>query len=72
MPNTNTTGNKPNLIAYVVRDTENGTFWTRIGAAWSHTKSGGFTAQLQALPIDGKIVFLPPKEKPEGTELPAE
>ena len=62
---------KPDLIAYVVRKTDAGEFWTRIGVAWKHGKTEGFNAELVANPLDGKIVFLPPKEKPAGQEAPA-
>ena len=66
-----TNGKKPDLIAYNVRKTDAGEFWTRIGAAWKHTNTEGFNAELAVFPLSGKIVFLPPKEKPAGTEEPA-
>ena len=54
---------KPSLLAYQVRETGNGeSFWTRIGAAWSN-KDGGFSLQLDAVPLDGRVVCMPPKEK---------
>jgi len=56
-----TKGRKPNLIAYTVRGEGDQAFWNRIGAAWSN-KDGGFTVQLDALPLDGRIVCCPPKE----------
>ncbi len=65
-----THGKKPDLIAYSVRKTEAGEFWTRIGVAWKHTNTDGFTADLTVFPLNGKIVFLPPKEKPAGKEEP--
>ena len=61
-------GNQPKLIAYAVRD-GNGPdgkgFWTRIGAAWS--SKSGFSVQLDAVPLDGRIVLLPPKEENQPT-----
>lgn len=45
-------------------------YWTRIGAVFAHGKGGGFTVQVAAFPLDGKIVCLSPKEKPEGEEDP--
>jgi len=36
-----------------------------IGAAFPHKDSLGFNIVLQAIPIDGKIVLRPPKEKGE-------
>jgi hypothetical protein len=62
--------NKPNLIAYAVKDRGKNqkAIWTRIGAAWSHEKGGGFTVELEAFPIDGRIILTVPKpeEAPEG------
>ena len=66
----NNTTHKPTHIAYTVKKTNTGTFWTRIGAVFAHGKGGGFTVQVNAFPLDGKIVCLPPKEKPEGQEDP--
>lgn len=62
---------KPDLIAYSVRKTEAGEFWTRIGVAWKHNNTEGFNADIPVFPLNGKIVFLPPKEKPAGKEEPA-
>ncbi|MEZ6128918.1 MAG: hypothetical protein R3C59_09565 [Planctomycetaceae bacterium] len=54
---------KPTLHAYQVRESGNGkSFWTRIGAAWSN-KDGGFTLQLDSIPLDGRIVCQVPREK---------
>lgn len=51
--------NKPVMHAYQVRDGKDGNaFWNRIGAAWQN-KDGGFSIQLDALPIDGRIVCRP-------------
>lgn len=67
MSNTN---HKPTHIAYTVRKTEKGNFYTSIGAVFAHSTGGGFNLQLSALPIDGKIVCFPPKVKPEGEQEP--
>lgn len=65
---TQTETKTPALIAYAVD--ENGStgksYFTRIGAAWAHGKSGGMTVLLQALPVDGKVVLLPPKADDNG------
>ncbi len=56
------TGGKPDLIAYNVRNPKKGGrgFWHRIGAAWE-TKSGdGFIVQLDAFPVDGRLILMPP------------
>jgi hypothetical protein len=52
---------EPSLHAYHVRDGKDGKgFWTPIGAAWKN-KDGGFSLQLDCLPLDGRIVCRPPK-----------
>ena len=67
------TNNKPTHFAFTVRETKSGgKFWTPIGAVFAHGKGGGFTVQLSALPLDGKIVCMLPKEKPEGKVTPGE
>lgn len=40
--------------------------WTRIGAAFPHKEGPGLNVELRALPIDGRIVLLPPD--PEGSD----
>lgn len=53
---------KPSLLAYTVREGADGkSFWNRIGAAWSN-KDGGFSLQLESIPLDGRIVCTPPRE----------
>jgi hypothetical protein len=34
--------------------------WTKIGAAFPHKEGQGFSIQLQAFPVDGRLVVLPP------------
>jgi hypothetical protein len=58
---------KPYLIAYTVKEREGQKpFWTRIGAAWPHVNDGGLTVQLDALPLDGRIVLTEPKADDAG------
>jgi len=53
---------KPELIAFVATEgKDEKSFFTRIGAAWANSK-GGFNIKLEALPVGGEIVLLPPKE----------
>jgi len=53
---------KPTLIAYTVKDRGEGKdIWTRIGAAWPHSSGNGLSIQLDALPLDGRIVLTEPK-----------
>lgn len=56
-----TTTRKPRLIAYTVTGEGEKSFWTRIGAAWPHSDGEGFTIDLAAYPVNGRIVLTPPK-----------
>jgi hypothetical protein len=52
--------------AYTVQefDTGNGQkarSWTRIGVAFPHKDGTGFNVELNALPLDGRIVLFPPQ-----------
>ena len=54
--------NKPALIAYTVENTANDkAIFTRVGAAWPNSK-GGFQVKRSAIPVNGELVLLPPKE----------
>jgi hypothetical protein len=67
----NTMSNKPTLYAYAVKDRGRNrpSIWTKIGAAWPHEKGSGFTLELDALPVDGRIVLTEPK--PDEAQEPA-
>lgn len=56
---TNDTASKaPSHIAYQIRDREGKKgFWTRIGSVWPHADSKGFTIQLEAMPLDGRVTL---------------
>jgi hypothetical protein len=57
---------KPSLIAYSVKLNEGeNPIWTRIGAAWPHRKGPGFSIQLDALPLEGRIVLVAPAVDPK-------
>ena len=53
----------PTLIAYSVKERGEGqkAIWTRIRAARPHESGTGFTIQLDAMPLDGRIVLTEPK-----------
>jgi hypothetical protein len=34
--------------------------WTKIGAAFPHKEGIGFSIELKAFPVDGRLVILPP------------
>jgi hypothetical protein len=63
---------KPTLIAYSVKERGKGKkpFWVRIGGAWPFESGSGFTVQLDALPIDGRIVLTEPKPAEEPDAAP--
>jgi hypothetical protein len=62
MSNTNETETSPSKApshaVYQVRDREGqkGIF-TRIGAAWPHKDGKGYSVQLDAVPLDGRITL---------------
>ena len=63
---TKPTGRSPSYIAYQVRDREGQKgFWTRIGAAFAHADGKGFTIQVDAVPLDGRISLRVPTDKKE-------
>ena len=54
---------KPTLYAYAVKDRgdEQKSIWTRIGAAWPHENGKGFTIDLEAFPVNGRVVLTEPR-----------
>jgi len=61
---TKSTGKSPSHVAYHVRETGNGKgYWNRIGVAWTN-KDGGFTVQLESVPLDGRVICQPADKKP--------
>jgi hypothetical protein len=60
----------PSFYAYAVKDRGKGkkSFWTRVGRVWPHKTGPGFNIELEALPVDGKIILMPPK----ASEAPAD
>jgi hypothetical protein len=55
---------KPSHTCFTVRERGEDAkgFWLAIGSAWTN-RDGSFNIQLDALPIDGKIVLRIRKEK---------
>lgn len=53
------TTNRPTHEAFVVvnRGNSDNATWIRCGAAWSHEDGAGFTIQLDAMPVDGRLVL---------------
>ena len=62
--NTESVSKAPSHIVYQVRDREGQKgFWTRVGSAWPHADGKGFNVQLEAVPLDGRLVFRVATEK---------
>jgi hypothetical protein len=59
---------KPAFIAYAVTGEGKQAFWTRIGSAWQHQHGEGFNIELNALPVNGRIVLMPPKAEDSTSE----
>lgn len=61
---------KPVYHAFTTREYGEGqdkkTFWRQIGAVFAHKNGKGFDVVLDALPIDGRIVLLEPKDAPKA------
>jgi len=55
---------KPTLYAYTVKDRgrTQKAIWTRVGAAWPHENGKGFTIELDAFPVGGRLVLTEPKQ----------
>ncbi len=62
----------PDFAVYTVKDRKHGQdpFWLRIGAAWINKDEHGYNVQLDALPIDGRLVLRVPKPKEVEEEKP--
>ena len=60
--------NKPAYVAYQVEDggqdedTSKG-HWLEIGAAWPHKDGKGYSVNLRALPVNGRVVLREPFER---------
>ena len=62
-------GSYRNMVVYSVREGKDGKkFWNRVGAAFPHKEGDGFNVVLEALPLDGKLVVMPPRETEEVAE----
>jgi len=57
---------KPHYVAYTIREgkeKEDKGYWLDIGAAWPTKDGKGFILQLDALPVNGRVVLREPKPK---------
>lgn len=59
-----TQGKMPSHIAYQVRDGKgDDSYWDRVGVAWATKDGKGFSIQLHAVPLSGRIVLRVPEKK---------
>jgi hypothetical protein len=58
---------KPDLIAYVVTGGGERSYYHRIGAAWNN-QAGGARLVLDAFPVNGELLLLPPREREDGQD----
>jgi hypothetical protein len=49
----------PYLLGYTVRPGNKGekSYWSKIAVAWAHKDGQGYNVQMDALPVDGKLVL---------------
>ena len=61
------TAKGPAFIAYTVidRGEDQDGIWRAVGAAWAHRNGEGLNVQLEAFPVNGRLVLLPPREQEE-------
>lgn len=57
---------KPAYRVYVVKGDGENARWVEIGAAWPHQDGKGFAIDLDALPLEGRIVLREPKRAAAG------
>ena len=60
-------GKRPDYTVSTVIQTGNGDRWREIGVAFASEKGGTITVLLDALPVTGKLVLSPPKERQAPT-----
>lgn len=50
---------KPYMLGYTVSSEKDGgkAYWSKIAIAWAHKDGHGYNVQMDALPVDGKLVL---------------
>jgi len=61
-----TTKKKPAFEAFTVRESKGKSYFTKVGSGWPTKHGSGITVYLDALPVNGKLVLMPPKAKQEA------
>jgi hypothetical protein len=64
-----TTTKKPALTVWTVTGEGKQAYWTRIGSAWPQARGEGFNIELNALPVNGRIILMPPKADDTEVEV---
>jgi len=60
---------QPDFNVYALDGEGRNAFWLKIGAAWAHKEGKGFNIQLQALPLNNRLVLREPKAQDDsGTQ----
>ena len=58
MSDKETTGKKPDYLAYNVTENREGKgFFNKVGAAWGHRDGKGFDVQLDSIPVNGRVTL---------------
>ncbi len=56
---------QPDYLAYGIKESEQKSFWTRLGAAWKN-RDESINVVLDYLPLDGKVQLRkPPDAEPQ-------
>jgi len=56
-------GKRPDYSVNTVISTDNGDRWREIGVAFASERGDTITVLLDALPVSGKLVLTPPRER---------
>lgn len=59
---------QPTHRVYVVRGEGKASNWTRIGAAWANRDGKGFSVQLDAAPLQGRVVLREIGQRDNGAQ----
>lgn len=60
------------LDVLVTRKKDDKTYYTKVGAAFPTRDGRGWSITLDALPIDGQLLLLPPREKRAPSREPGD
>ncbi len=59
-------GKRPDYAVSTVVSTDTGDRWREIGVAFRSDRGETITVLLDALPLTGKVILSPPRERPES------